>query len=350
MNVSLNSHSLFLGVDVGATSVKSALVNNQGEIVSQVQKSPVGKNTDNEMLAQVLEHALQKALEEILLLRTSSESPFILEGIGVGSPGPLDDKKGIIFYSANFPLVKNFFLLKVFEDFFKNQTEKKSQNKFQDVISSNILENLFLQNDANCAALGQFYFVQKQQAENMLVYTLGTGVGGGFIYQKKLFSGYKGNSFEIGHTSVPNLANLYNNEDLRFPPLTCGCGANDCLETFSSATGIRRRYEQLTQKYLPVEEIAELARKKEEKALRVFQAAGYMLGHSVVDAVHLINAERVVFTGGLTPAEDLILPYIQKAIDERMFKVFKERLSIEFSAAQKQSGIRGAAALCLQGK
>lgn len=338
----------FLGIDVGATTMKSALVQADGALCSEVKVIALGPKTNNA--------AFLQALQESIVFNARSKS---FDGIGIGSPGPLDDEKGIIFNSANFPLVKNISLYAAASEAWRKADNDNTQKQDRWLAKKKKnYNNIFLQNDANCAALGQFHFGElsrSRQTKNLAVYTLGTGVGGGLVYNAKLFKGYQGNAFEIGHTSCPDLALLYHNPNLRFSAAQkCGCGAWDCLETFSSARGLHKRYLSLLSEdekkqtgNISVKDIAELARKQDGRAKKVFQAAGLMLGHSLVDMVHLLNIEEVIFTGGMAAAKDLLLPFILQAIQNNMFTVFRERLHVSFIPAQEQSGIKGAAALCL---
>lgn len=329
---------VYLGIDIGATSIKSALINEQGEITSPVVSALVHNQTTAKQLTKTLQESLQANQGY------AQKNKMEIQGLGVGSPGPLDGKAGVILESANFDRIKNF---SIFEALLHS-----IQQNSQHFLHKENFSNIHLENDANCAALGQFRFGKHQGIENMMVYTLGTGVGGGFIYQKKLFRGFQGNAFEVGHTSVPNLSLLYQDQSLEFENILCGCGSLNCLETFSSASGMLKRYQSFNkQENMPirtVKDLAQLAKEKDSVAQTIFKMAGLMLGHSVVDVVHLVNAEKVIFTGGLVGAKDLLQPFIEQVIGERMFDVFAKRLQIEFVEAQEQSGIRGAAALAME--
>lgn len=331
-------NKVYFGIDIGATSIKSALVNYQGEIVSPITSTLVNNQTTAKQLTAALQKNLQAGQN------FAQKNKMMIQGVGVGSPGPLDGKAGVILESANFALIKNFSIFEALA----YSIQKNSTN----FLYKKDLSNLFLENDASCAALGQFRFGKHEAIDNMLVYTLGTGVGGGFIYQGKLFKGFQGNAFEIGHTSVPALALLYKDKSLDFENITCGCGAVNCLETFSSASGMLKRYQSFNKKENPIDltvkTLAQQAQQGEPMAQTIFKMAGLMLGHSVVDAVHLINAEKVIFTGGLVGAKNLLQPFIEQVIKERMFDVFAKRLQLEFVEAQEQSGIRGAAALAME--
>lgn len=312
--------SLILGIDIGGTTTKAGLIDPKGNLTDKrIIETPANK--DNTAFLD----ALWKVANQLI----TSENEKSIIGIGIGAPGPpINSTEGIIIEASNMPGVKNAPVVPFLR-------EKLSEKKLDYKIKIN--------NDANAAALGQLYFGKGKEFSNFAVITLGTGVGGGLILNKRLFSGYLGNSFEIGH--IPVFFPRNENKENDIPPRQCGCGATGCLETIASATGISEYYRMFTGKEKNAKEIGEAAKNNNQNALKVYRAAGDALGYAATTIVHLLNVEAIIFTGGLAAAEDLLKPQIEKVIHHRIYPFLRDRLQILFTRGDENSGITGAASL-----
>lgn len=217
---------MFLAIDIGGTTIKSGLVDSEGKIVAYHVVPTQGESNS----------AFAGSLRQAILPLLKKNLP---DACGIGSPGPLDLENGEIIASANMAGLKHFPIVSQVRQIFSEL---------------GYCAPVFLNNDANCAALGQLYFGLGKESQDFAVLTLGTGLGGGLILNKKLFGGYQGNGFEVGH--VPVAWPFFREEFADIPLMRCGCGSLGCVETFASARGSR-----ITMPTLPDPQISARPRK-----------------------------------------------------------------------------------------
>lgn len=287
-----------IGVDIGGGSIKVSLFDKKGdELRSQI--SPTPEHLDNQSFLKNLKDTIRPLIPDAI-------------GIGVGSPGPLDNERGVMISSANMQGLKNLPI--------KEELKKEFSLP------------VWYENDANCAALGEAYFGSYKNTESQLIVTLGTGVGGGFVNRGILYSGYLGNGIEIGHTTSVIGGAL------------CGCGVKGCVESYFSTRGFLNRYAEKSNQTLGnAEEFFQLVRKKDSLALEILHFGTLALAHAVRGAIHLLNPEAVVFVGGITKSYDLYGKLLESEIRTTIFPVLNDRLKI--GAGGSLSGALGAASL-----
>ncbi|AYV55170.1 ROK family protein [Leptospira kmetyi] len=292
----------YLGIDIGAGSIKANLVDPQGNILGTTSRT-TGVETDEKQF-----------LDSLCDIVTEMKHPSLV-AIGIGSPGPIDSENGILIQSANLPLLKNVALVAH--------------------LKKNFQIPVYYNNDANLAALGEYRFGLGKGSSSLIILTLGTGLGGGWVYQGKLFNGYKGSGMEAGHvTYLPN------------GPL-CGCGQKGCVEAYFSASGFLNRYKEQTGNRLSsAEEFFERSRKGESTALSLLNEGIEALAQLCRGLIHTINPEKIVFTGGIVQSWDLFGNALQKRIGELIFPVF--RTYTQILPGGNVSGALGAAALCME--
>ncbi|TGL99724.1 ROK family protein [Leptospira jelokensis] len=292
-----------IGVDIGGGSIRVSLFDESGnELKSNQSKTP--DHLDNDSFLKTLTETIRPLLKDNI-------------GIGVGSPGPLNSETGILLTSANMVGIENVPI--------KQTLEKE------------FLLPVFYENDANCAALGEAYFGSFKGCESQLILTLGTGVGGGFVKQGVLYTGYLGNGIEIGHTTSVIGGAL------------CGCGARGCVESYFSTRGFLNRYFESTNTKLPhAESFFELVRKEDQVAKEILHFGTLALAHAVRGAIHLLNPEAVVFVGGITNSYDLFGEQLEKEIRSNIFPILNERLKL--GKGRNLSGTLGAASLVFANK
>ncbi|PKA27340.1 glucose kinase [Leptospira sp. mixed culture ATI2-C-A1] len=287
-----------IGVDIGGGSIRVSLFNQKGkELKSNHKKTP--EHLDNDSFLSVLNEAIQPLAKESI-------------GIGVGSPGPLNNETGVLLKSANMIGLNNLPI--------KSSLEAKFSLP------------VFYENDANCAALGEAIFGNYKDCQSQLILTLGTGIGGGFVSNGKLYSGYLGNGIEIGHTtSVIGGA-------------ICGCGVRGCVESYFSTIGFLNRYlEKTNSKLSNAEVFFQLVKNGDSAAKEILEFGTKALAHAVRGAVHLLNPEAVVFVGGITKSYDLFGSALETEIRSSIFPVLNERLKL--GPGGNVSGTLGAASL-----
>lgn len=307
-----------VGVDLGGTKIYTALVDLEGNIV-------------NEKVVETLAEEGQEAVSERILDTIANVIAGVdnelIKAIGVGSPGPLDAKKGIIFEPSNLPF-KNYEIVKTINDRFNLPT--------------------YLDNDANVATLAEFMFGAGKGTENMVYITVSTGIGGGAIINGKLYRGHTANALEVGHMTVSK-------EGPR-----CGCGNVGCAESFASGTAIGKRAKEAVaskvvtslKKYdnVTAKEVFMEAAEGDAEAKRILDNALYYLGITVGNVMSHLDPEKVVMGGGVINGGDVVIETVKKVVGERCLSVFAENCSIEKAKLGGQAGVLGAAALAITEK
>lgn len=307
-----------VGVDLGGTKIYTALVDLEGNIV-------------NEKVVETLAEEGQEAVSERILDTIANVIAGVdnelIKAIGVGSPGPLDAKKGIIFEPSNLPF-KNYEIVRTIKDRFNLPT--------------------YLDNDANVATLAEFMFGAGKGTENMVYITVSTGIGGGAIINGKLYRGHTANALEVGHMTVSK-------EGPR-----CGCGNVGCAESFASGTAIGKRAKEAVaskvvtslKKYnnVTAKEVFMEAAEGDAEAKRILDNALYYLGITVGNVMSHLDPEKVVMGGGVINGGDVVIETVKKVVAERCLSVFAENCSIEKAKLGGQAGVLGAAALAITEK
>ena len=304
------------GVDIGGTTVKLGLFTTEGEIIDKWEIKTRTENQGEAVLPDIAE-ALKKKLAEKQIEKDQ------VEGIGVGVPAPVD-AEGVVQNTANL----GWGYKEV-----KREMEELSGMKAE------------IGNDANVAALGEMWLGAGKGRKNIIMVTLGTGVGGGIIVDGKPLVGAHGAGGEIGHLCVN-----YEETD------HCGCGNTGCLEQYASATGITR----LANIRLAKDDKASVLRGQEISAKTVFDAVkagdavaeeiaeefGKYLGYAMANLAAVVDPAAIVIGGGVSKAGEILLKYVEKNFKERAFFANKDT---EFVLATlgNDAGICGAAKLIL---
>lgn len=304
------------GVDIGGTTVKLGLFTAGGEIVDKWEIKTRTENQGEAVLPDIAE-ALNAKLAEKKIGRDE------VEGIGVGVPAPVD-AEGVVQNTANL----GWGYKEV-----KREMEELSGMRAE------------IGNDANVAALGEMWLGAGKGRKNIVMVTLGTGVGGGIIIDGKPLVGAHGAGGEIGHLCVN-----YEETD------HCGCGNTGCLEQYASATGITR----LANIRLAKDDTSSVLRGQEVSAKTVFDAVkaedavakeiaeefGKYLGHAMANLAAVADPSAIVIGGGVSKAGEVLIEYVEKNFKERAFFANKDT---EFVLATlgNDAGICGAAKLIL---
>ena len=304
------------GVDIGGTTVKLGLFTAGGEIVDKWEIKTRTENQGEAVLPDIAE-ALNAKLAEKKIGRDE------VEGIGVGVPAPVNTE-GVVQNTANL----GWGYKEV-----KREMEELSGMRAE------------IGNDANVAALGEMWLGAGKGRKNIIMVTLGTGVGGGIIIDGKPLVGAHGAGGEIGHLCVN-----YEETD------HCGCGNTGCLEQYASATGITR----LANIRLAKDDTSSVLRGQEVSAKTVFDAVkaedavakeiaeefGKYLGHAMANLAAVADPSAIVIGGGVSKAGEVLIEYVEKNFKERAFFANKDT---EFVLATlgNDAGICGAAKLIL---
>ncbi|MBI2886942.1 MAG: ROK family protein [Chloroflexi bacterium] len=312
-----------IGIDLGGTKVRIAVVSLQGGLV-QAETWPTLGEQGPEAVLGTIRNGVQQ------LLRQAGAGGDAVRGAGLGAPGPLDIHRGTVSVLPNLPGWQGFPL--------------------RDRVAGVLGMPVALGNDGNAGALGEHRFGAGRGTQDMVYVTLGTGVGGGIIAGGRLLVGAVGAAGEIGHMVL----------DPQGPP--CSCGRRGCLEAYAAGSGLQRRATLAAQSGRPtmMSEIAatadgaitphviqQAARQGDALAQEVLAEAATYLGWGLVSLVHCFNPELVVFGGGLLALrDDMIEPAIALA-REQVFEQHRQGLRFAYAGLGEDAGVLGAAALAL---
>ncbi len=293
-----------VGIDIGGTNIKIGIVK-EGKIISKK-----------------IIPALSKASPEVLIEVVVSEIKKLgvknIKRIGIGIAGFIDHKKGIVRASPNLPLWKNVRLKEKMESFLKIPVH--------------------MGNDVNAIAVGE-YLYGGYGVNDLFVFTLGTGVGGGFIINGKLITGENDTAGEFGHITI----------DPKGP--ICKCGKNGCLERYVGAEYLvqyakrlmkKERSTLIKYKKFSPKEIAKEARKGDKVAVKVFDYAGEKIAYTLAQVIQLIDPSVIIVSGGISKAGRLILEPIKRHIKKYLIPLKKRKLRIVISRLKENAGILGA--------
>ncbi|HEL1856944.1 TPA: ROK family glucokinase [Streptococcus suis] len=314
-----------IGIDLGGTSVKLAILTTEGEIQEKWSIKTNILDEGSHIVPDIID-SIQQRFETHGL----TKDDFL--GIGMGSPGVVDSEAGTVIgaYNLNW---KNLQLV-------KEQFETALGLPF------------FIDNDANVAALGEQWVGAGNNNPNVVFMTLGTGVGGGVIAAGNLIRGVKGAGGELGHITVDFEA-----------PFACTCGKKGCLETVASATGIVNLSRRYADQYagdaklkqmiddgqdVTAKDVFDLAKEGDDLALIVYRHFSEYLGVACANIAAVLNPAYIVLGGGVSAAGEFLLDGVRKVFAENSFPQIKESTQIVLATRGNDAGVLGAASLVLK--
>ncbi|KGX90869.1 glucokinase [Pontibacillus halophilus JSM 076056 = DSM 19796] len=309
-----------IGVDIGGTTVKIAFITQEGEIMEKWEIPTVLENEGASIVQDIADSIGSKQAEQSLLHEEFA-------GIGVGAPGFIEEETGLIYEAVNIGWV-NFELSK--------QLNEATGYP------------VYVQNDANLAALGENWKGSGEQYKNVLAITLGTGVGGGIVVNGEILNGTNGMGGEIGHMTIETNGGH-----------PCNCGKTGCLETVASATHIARlaRERQAESKYLQqlnaseisAKDVYEAADALDEVAQQVLDYVHYKLGMAIANLAIALNPAKIVIGGGVSKAGDRLLNPVRAYFDQYALKRTSEAVEFSIASLGNDAGVIGGAYLVKQG-
>ncbi len=307
--------NLYVGVDLGGTKIYTALVTESGEILNDsIVKTEASKGQ---------EHIVKKIKDSIKHVLNDVDKENV-KAIGIGSPGPLDIKNGIIAEPANLPFVNFPIVNELFKEF-----------KIQ----------VYLDNDANVATLAEHMFGAGKGTENMIYVTASTGIGGGAILNGKIYRGSTSNALEVGHTTV-NVSGR-----------RCGCGNNGCVEAIASGTAIMKsaqdavksrvgttlkKYEKLSSKEVFIE-----SNLGDEVSKEILENALSYLGIAIANYANIFDPDVIVIGGGVSDGGNIVFEIIEREMKKRCLGPILRNCKIAKSSLKGKSGVLGAVALAI---
>lgn len=311
-----------VGIDLGGTNVRAVLADSTGGFLA---RTSIRTEAD-----QGLEHVLNRIVQAVNAVLEGIDHGHLV-GIGLGAPGPLNPTTGIIYSPPNLP--------------------GWHEVPLRDILEQRIGLPVFLGNDANLAALGEYTFGAGKDYRYLVYMTVSTGIGGGVIEDGNILMGAKGSAGELGHMTI----------DLHGP--RCNCGNIGCLEILASGTAIRRRAIEMLEsgrkssllamaggdiEKIHAGLVAQAAEQGDEACRELIYLTGVYLGVGVTNILHLFNPEIVVIGGGVSQVGDMIFEPLKQIVEERAMKAFREGVPIVPTELGDDIGLYGAVAVVLQ--
>lgn len=310
-----------IGIDVGGTTIKGGIVRKDGTIICKSSVVTDANAGYKKFAKDIADFCLN-------LVKEAEISIDEIESVGMGIPGTVDAENGVVIYSNNIdlkdaPIVSEF---------------KKYINK-----------PVYADNDANCAALGEYFALGDNSIKDFVAVTLGTGVGGGIVIGGKLYSGYLGGGSEIGHMVI----NM-NGED-------CTCGRKGCWEAYASATALVRdaqkaaadNKDSLLWKMIQENDgkangriVWEASNKGDETARKVTDQYAIYVAEGIVNIVNIFRPEVIAIGGGVSRAGDALLVPVKEYVEKHYYGTgYCESGKIVIAQLGNEAGIVGAALL-----
>ena len=297
-----------IGVDLGGTNLRAAVIQEDGKLIEKVSSStPIGASP---------EPAIKDMVESIRTLQ-ARHGMDKLAGVGVGVPGFIRMKEGVIAGWNNRPAFNGY--------------------PVRDEIEKRLGKKVILENDANAAALGEKWMGAGREVDDLVLLTLGTGVGGGIIIGGRVLHGYLGMAGELGHLTISPNGN------------PCGCGNSGCLEKHASATAIAAMSQLLFPgTHMSSEDVYKLAVEGNARAHAVFRSMGESLGIALAGLINIFNFPLYLLSGGPLPAWEFFAPAMLAEVEKRSYTYRLAPTRIEKAHLGNEAGLYGAAYLPYQ--
>ncbi len=316
----MSTQQYFLGIDLGATTVKTGCVSLEGRILSETKVS-----TEAHLGPQAVVQQIMKTIDS--MVEQFGNDSF--EAIGIGAPGIVNN--GIVKAPPNI--------------------SAWDEVDLQKEISSRSGKNVIVENDANCAALAEAKFGAGIHHNNFLFVIWGTGVGGGIILDGKIYHGPNGGAGEIGHTTID-----FNGPD-------CNCGNKGCIEAYIGQRYLSQRTKELLQKSIVQSKILELVQGEFNKiepavislaaeegdavAKEMLTEAGTLLGVALSNITNILDLETVIIGGGISAAPQFVYDAVTNSLCARVLKPHRPNIQVLRAKLGNAAGIIGAASLVI---
>ncbi|HLZ59730.1 MAG TPA: ROK family protein [Ktedonosporobacter sp.] len=333
-----NDFPLVVGVDLGGTQIRTAVL--QGaKLISRVALLTGENPTPDRVIPRIIQ-AIHQAIDE------ADVTPNDIAGIGIGAPGPLNHRTGVVFAPPNLQGWVNVPL--------------------GDILKEEFTRPIFVENDANAAALGEHMFGAGRRSKEMVYLTVSTGIGGGVITNGKIMEGIVGTAAELGHMTID------------WQGERCNCGNVGCLERISSGTAIARRANEMVAmgkgddlvafalthqeaeengngSHVPViaesmihitsRTVAQAAEAGVPLAREIIARAAEGLGVGLVNIIHLFNPELIILGGSVTQIGPRLLDPAKRIVRERAMRIPREAARIVLAELGADVGLVGAGSL-----
>ena len=317
---------LVLAIDLGGTKIIIAIISGDGQVIAEERCLTLSDEGSQSVIDRML-----FAIDD--LLNVNNIDPSQLDSIGIAAAGAIDIKRGLITLSPNLPGWNDI--------------------KLRDIVQEKYKVSTFLLNDASAAALGEHHFGAGRDANNLILLTVGTGIGGGIIVNGELYSGSFGCAGEVGHMTI----------DVNGP--RCSCGNTGCWETLASGTAMAREAKKRIGQGeksslieivggkigdITTENIGTAAQDGDHLASDVITKSAIYLGIGMVNLVNIFNPEMIIVGGGVAKLGDLLLEPARRVVQERAFPISAQAVRIVAAKLGDEAGAYGAAIYALKQK
>ncbi|HSA56631.1 MAG TPA: ROK family protein [Gemmatimonadaceae bacterium] len=313
-----------VGVDLGGTNIVAGALPEDGREVIVLRTEPTRADQGADAVIDRIARMVDTVIAETIASTGAKRSEFV--GIGVGAPGPLDREKGIVVTTpnlgwTNFPL--------------------------RDVVAERTGIPTRIDNDANCATLGEWWLGAARGGRNVVGMTIGTGIGGGLILDGRLYHGSSDVAGEIGHTTIDVTGRR------------CKCGNYGCLEAYASGPSIAERAREALASAddsvllrmaggdlsrITAATVYEASKLGDEVALEVVRETARLLGAGVANLLNIFNPDVVVIAGGVTQAGDSLFEPLRREVRRRAFRPAVDACRIVPGELPGSAGVVGAVA------
>jgi glucokinase len=295
-----------IGVDIGGTKVAIGLVNKNGSLVKQ-EVLPTNLKIQPEEMTQRIMESIKRVLKD------THVSISDVGGLGIGAPGPLNSKKGLIVNPPNMP-------------------------DWQDVPIVSIMEKEFsipvrLENDANAAALAERWIGAGKNTDNFIYMTISTGIGAGIFSGGRLLTGATGNTGEVGHMVVDPSYGY------------CTCGQKGCFEWVASGTAISRLGSELAREDLTSEEVFHRYFRGDSHFKELINNVYTNIGAGCATLINLFDPDKIIIGGGVSKVGEPMFSAIRKYVKEKALSPYGKEVEIIPSDLKQNNGVIGAASL-----
>jgi len=319
-----------LGVDLGGTNIVVGAMPEDGSRELAIRSEPTHAERGSEAVVDRIVSMIAQVISDVIASHDAKPQDFL--GVGIGAPGPLDRERGVVVVAPNLG----------WRDF-----------PLRDAISDRIRLPATLDNDANCATVGEWWRGAAQGGRNVIGITIGTGIGGGILIGGRLYHGSSDVAGEIGHTTIDSTGRY------------CRCGNYGCLEAYASGPAIALRAREALERdevsalhkmvkgdldLLTAATVYEAAHRGDALALEVVRDTARFLGTGIANLLNTVNPDVVVITGGVTRAGDRLFEPLRAEVKRRAFRPAVAACRIVPGALEGTAGVVGAVATFKQQK
>ena len=313
-----------VGIDLGGTNIAAGAMPTDGTREIAMRMAPTHGEEGADAVVDRIARMIEDVIDQTRSETGADRSDFL--GVGIGSPGPLDRMRGIVIVSPNLG----------WRDF-----------PLRDEVSSRVNLPAALDNDANCATLGEWWCGAAKGGRNVIGMTIGTGIGGGLILDGKLYHGSSDGAGEIGHTTIDPTGRR------------CKCGNYGCLEAYASGPAIAERAREELEvdgdsillgmvegdvSRITAQTVFEASKRGDPVATEVVRDTAHFLGVGLSNLINISNPDMVVIAGGVTQAGDLLFDPLGAEIKRRAFKSSVDACTVVPGALPLSAGVVGAVA------